>query len=64
MSNTNKNRVIKLMGDYWSGKKWVHSIELAKRMTLSRATDMYNLLISVDAGEDDVEIITIENKRS
>ena len=62
MSNTNKNRVIKLMGDYWSGKKWVHSIELAKRMTLSRATDMYNLLISVDAV--DVEIITIENNRS
>lgn len=47
------------MGDYWSGEKWVHSIELAKRMTLSRATDMYNLLLSVDA--IDVEIITYDN---
>lgn len=57
MSKTNKNRVIKLMGMYYDGHTFVHSIELAKRMTLSRATDMYNLLISVDAV--DVEIVQV-----
>lgn len=61
MSNMNRNRVIKMMGDYWSGEKWVHSIELAKRMSLSRATDMHRLLISVDAIE--VEIVTIDTKK-
>lgn len=47
------------MGMYYDGHTFVHSIELAKRMTLSRATDMYNLLLSVDA--IDVEIITYDN---
>lgn len=60
MSKLNKNRVIKLIGRYWSGDDWVLSQELAKRMTLSRATDLFKVLESVDA--IDVEIVKIGNE--
>lgn len=49
-----------LMGCYWSGDNWVASQELAKRMTLSRATDLFKVLESVDA--IDIQIVKIGNE--